>query len=652
MFLLLPELFCMKPFVSGLNNNKMKWFSLRNISLILLLVITVVLHFINLKSLSLSNDELSAITRAKFDTFFEMIDKGVMIDYHPAGIQIFIFYWIKIFGDDDFLLRLPFVFCGIASAFLLYEICRKWFDDFAGLLSVVLFITSGLILQYTQIARMYSTGIFFCLIAVYGWTMYLFSENDFGKKKFWWIWLIGSILAIHNHYFSFAFVGIVGLSGLLFVKKEDQKRYLFGGLIALVSFIPELPIFFEQMKTGDIGGWLGPPEKTFLLDFFMEVFNHSYFFLTIISLWLLLGVVFPNDYKNVTRWRILSASWFFLIFLLAYLYSVCGHPVIQYSTLLFGLPFLFIFIVSFTPSFLFRYRIQTLLFLLSIGLGTLTMSGYYSKNHFGVFKEISDDVKNFPNSAPVVVNVINPVYFDYYYSKHIGGNHTIIYKVEGPGEYAQLMHTIDTCSSKEFGYVWSNAWHPYEVNEIIRKKYPFLILKKEYFNATSYLYSKDSAHALNDALLVNFSQVNFEKENPNSFSIEKYFSKPTSEFVNSKRDYSNAFKIAVSQIPGENVERRYAVVTAKVYFDKLPEKAAMVLAFDDSTVSVQYQNVIFSDFCSSPGKWYDMLLCGEFPTTYHPNAILKAYFSNLGGEEFYIDDFNIVIRSSNDPYKK
>ena len=50
--------------------------------LFFVLAISFVLHFINLKELSLSNDELSAITRARYDTFSEMIVNGVYIDYH------------------------------------------------------------------------------------------------------------------------------------------------------------------------------------------------------------------------------------------------------------------------------------------------------------------------------------------------------------------------------------------------------------------------------------------------------------------------------------------------------------------------------------------------------------------------------------------
>ena len=620
--------------------------------LFLLIVISIILHFYNLKGLSLSNDELSAITRAKYDTFLEMIKMGVYIDYHPAGIQIFIFYWIKLFGDGDFLLRIPFVISGIAASWFLYEITKKWLDEFVALLAVTLFISSSLVLQYTQIARMYSTGMFFCLMLVYGWTNYIFHDKNKEYQKFWWIWMIGTVLAIHNHYFSFAFAGVVGLSGILFVQKSDRVKYVAGGIIALITFIPEWSIFMEQMKTGDIGGWLGPPEKTFLWDFFKVVFNDSNYFLGVIVLWLIFGLIFPARFEHVTRWRILSIVWFMFIFLLAYIYSVMGHPVIQYSTLLFGLPFLLIFIVSFTPAFLYNYKRTSLALLLLLGLTTLVSSGFYTQNHFGVFKEIAQDVNEFPANTPCVVNVINPNYFDYYFKKFNSNDKTIIYKMEGPGDYARLIQIVDTIHSENFGYTWSNSIHPYEVIEIIKEKFPILIEKKIYFNATTYLFSKNGNDVTKDSILLEY-QNNFDSNFVTTSSDSNYcYSQPYSEVIDHRKEYSSDFKIDLDKISCPDSLYSYVTFTAQVYFEKLPLTAAMVMSFEDSTHAMVYKSVLITDFCSTARKWYKMILCGEIPQRIKPKDHLIVYFYNPAKEKFYIDNFHIVIKTSHNPYKK
>jgi hypothetical protein len=624
--------------------------------LILLIAVSAFLHFVNLKVLSLSNDELSAITRAEYGSFGEMIRQGVYIDFHPAGVESFIYFWMKIFGDGALRLRFPFVLCGLASIWFIFEIGRKWFNEFSALVAVILFVSSSLVLQYTQIARMYSTGIFFCLMAVYGWTNFLFKSGEGGSSKdrkglYWWIWVLGMVLAIHNHYFSFAFVGIVGLSGMFFVNKENRTKYILGGVVAALSFVPELPIFFEQMKTGDIGGWLGPPEKTFFWNFIKEVFNHSSVFLGLTALWIIAGFVIPTGYYHATRWRILSVSWFTFVFLLAYLYSVLGHPVIQFSTLLFGLPFLFLFISSFTPNIPDQYKNAVLICLMFICGSTLIASGFYSKNHFGVFKEISDDVSQFPKDAPVVVNVINPKYFDYYFSKQEDASRKIIYKVEGPGEYATLIKMVDTCRTSEFGFVWSNNFHPYEINEIIRSKYPYLIRKLTYFNAGSYLYSKNNNGALNDTILFSFERS--YNENEGIAVSNKYFvSLPVAELIDSSTTFSKDLKVPLKSIGEIPKEMRYATLTANVYFEELPKEAAMVLSVDDSTQSYIYVSRKLSDYVTERGKWYSVLLTCELPRKFNDKDLLSAFFLNPAKEKYWIDDFKVTVRPTFDPYLK
>jgi hypothetical protein len=619
--------------------------------LIFILAVSFVLHFINLKDLSLSNDELSAITRARYDTFSEMIVNGVYIDYHPAGIQAFIYYWIKLFGDDAFLLRIPFVLCAFGSTVLLYSICKKWTNEFVGLLTIIAFTTCSLVIQYTQIARMYSTGMFFCLLATYGWTYFLFTENGKRQIKFWWIWLLGTVLCIHNHYFSFAFAGILGVSGMFFVQKKDVKIYLLGGCIALISFIPELRIFQEQMKTGDIGGWLAPPERTFLWDFLFTVFNQSWLLILLTCAWIVLGVLFPAYSENITRWRILSMSWFMFVFLLAYLYSVLGHPVIQFSTLLFVLPFLFFFIFSFTPRFVMRFQFPVIIIFFFAGIYSLIASGFYTKKHFGVFKEIAEDVHRFPENVPVVVNVINPAYFDYYFSTLEIKARPIIFKIESPKDYARLLQIVDTCSSDEFGYAWTNSLHPYEIQEVIRTKYPFLKSKIVYFNAACYLFSKKEVEVKEDSVIYSFMN-NYDDENVESVheNSEVAFSGKYSEWMDSTKMFSTSVKTSIDNIP--QAEERFATFSAKVYFDKMPEKAAMVIAFDDSTQSYKYYSSIFADYCREGGKWYTMMICGEFPREIKKGDKLTAYFYNPEKEKFRIDDFKLIVRTSHDPYKK
>ena len=63
-----------------------------------LLIAAAVFRFWNYNEWSLTNDELSALTRLKFDSFSEMLEKGVRTnDMHPMGVQSFLWVWTEIF---------------------------------------------------------------------------------------------------------------------------------------------------------------------------------------------------------------------------------------------------------------------------------------------------------------------------------------------------------------------------------------------------------------------------------------------------------------------------------------------------------------------------------------------------------------------------
>ena len=61
------------------------------IILIAILLIGAVLRFNRFANWSLSNDELSAITRLNFPDLNTLLKEGVRPDYHPAGVQVFLF---------------------------------------------------------------------------------------------------------------------------------------------------------------------------------------------------------------------------------------------------------------------------------------------------------------------------------------------------------------------------------------------------------------------------------------------------------------------------------------------------------------------------------------------------------------------------------
>jgi len=178
--------------------------------LILIMLVAVALRFYNLFEIPLTHDEFSAIFRTRFSSFLELIQQGVVKDGHPAGVQVFLYYWVKVFGEVDWIIKIPFLLCGVVSVFLVYKIGSLWFNETTGLLSAAVICSTQFTVMYSQIARPYSSGLFLSLAMVYLWSFLMLNpENKFNRNLIAFIAL--ATLCTYNHYFSLLFAFIVGV---------------------------------------------------------------------------------------------------------------------------------------------------------------------------------------------------------------------------------------------------------------------------------------------------------------------------------------------------------------------------------------------------------------------------------------------------------
>ncbi|MFN5324650.1 MAG: glycosyltransferase family 39 protein [Bacteroidota bacterium] len=144
----------------------------------LLLFLALAMRLYGLSAFSLSNDELSALSRLQFDSLIDVLKFGVYPDYHPAGVQLFLFYWTGLFGFDEWVVRLPFAWMGVVSVYLVFRIGKSWFGEATGLLAAGSMAVLEFTLLYSQIARPYSPGLMFALLTVFYWSRFLGFENE------------------------------------------------------------------------------------------------------------------------------------------------------------------------------------------------------------------------------------------------------------------------------------------------------------------------------------------------------------------------------------------------------------------------------------------------------------------------------------------
>jgi len=396
----------------------------RSVTLILLLVIIVglILRLWNFIEIPFTFDELSALYRLRFDTFSELVKNGITPDGHPAGVQVFLYYWVILFGEREFVIKLPFILVGVTSIYLVYRIGEIWFGKTAGILTAAYLSSLQLFVMYSQIARPYVSGLFFTLFAVLFWSKYFFESP---KMKFLAGFVVFSALAAYNHYFSLLFVTVLGISGLFLVRRKNLFTYFLSGVAILVLYIPHLSIIFAQAEMVTIGGWLGEPGPYFLLEFSYWLFHHSFLTIAVFVLIIVAGFIGNKPTQKLDLQR--KKRWILLLWLLpapvfGYIYSYTKEPILQYSLLIFTAPYAFLLLFSFVGEWKVKKIGLAVILILSVNILTLIFSQDYYRNFYR--QPFNQMVKNAlaieaDNEEKVfIINDYIPYYTEYYFRKY------------------------------------------------------------------------------------------------------------------------------------------------------------------------------------------------------------------------------------------
>ncbi len=620
--------------------------------LFLILLAGAWLRLHNLGDISFSNDELSALTRARFDTFHELVEKGIKVDGHPALVQTMIWFTIHHINDEVFTVRFPFAVSGIISILLIFLLAKRWFGRATGLLSAAALATLQFPLLYSQTARPYTIGLMFTLALAYFWTRLVFDE----KKNRWIIiaFILASAGCIYTHYFSFMLAGIIGISGLFFMKRENYIQYIIFNIIPLLLFIPSIPIFQQQFGYEGIGGWLPPPDNKFFLRFFNYGFNNSWIHWGLFIF--CIGGTLKYTIKNSSwkKFHTLSIAWYLFPIFIGYSYSIWKAPVLQFSTLIFSFPFLIIFAFSIPNEKWVTNKIIVLLTLavLSVGVySTVYEKQYYKTKHFGVFKELAEKTKEWDQkygkeNIVKLFTLSNPAYINYYFKKLHHDPQISIYTDDEKSKYGLLSTILDSSSAKYFLYAWTNAVHAYETPELILEKYPVVIERDTFFNSEITLFG--TGNTTSNEMLI--SQTDFEKDNwgyeTANQSKDVAHSGLNSQKLNEQTEFSVGYKNETANLHLDKTE----MIKAETWFyctDTI-RNASLVIAFLKKGEMVSYVYAPLLNFYTSKNKWTRAILFSEIPDE---NCEMRIYVWNQTKETFYIDDLSVKSTPRNSLYR-
>lgn len=461
--------------------------------IIIIMIVATFSRFWHFASIPFMHDEFSAIFRTWYNSVSEVIEIGVkQNDSHPAGVQLFLYFWIKLFGLSEPVLKLPFTLLGTASVFMVWLVARKWFNINTALFTAAIMAVTQYFIYYSQLARPYAPGLFFSLATAWFWTKVVFDNNP---KKQDWLWFV-LLMAINNyiHAFTLFFDLLVAATGLLFVKGKRLRLYLLAGLAILLLYLPGISVFLAQLGRGDIGGWLSKPKPDFLLTFIQYVFHFSNWFLaTVVTIVLYLSIKYyaHSGKKNKFRW--IGLGWFLVTFLVAYLYSLWRSPIIQYSTLLFVFPFLLMVFFSFFDKMPNGTRWLSLALILFTGLFTLIVNRqHYVEMYRQGFDQIPahviNDLKRYSgNNIAVVLQAPDTRMFDYYFEKYT--EKPEYFKLEKRNDLSEVNRYLENHHADMLLFGWGD-YASLNYLKALQVNFPYVVERLDWFNSEYWVLSK------------------------------------------------------------------------------------------------------------------------------------------------------------------
>lgn len=616
-------------------------FSTERILLYLILATAAILRFYHYSTFSYANDELSALMRLRYDSFGELVAKGFYVDGHPGGVQVFLWYWLQLFGNSEAAVRFPFVIAGILSVYMVFKIGKFAFGNVSGLVAAAVMTFLQFPLLYSQIARPYGSGVLFSLFFIWFWMQLVFQKEQSRKSLI--IYLIGfaisASLCMYNHYFSFLFALITGLTGLFLIPRKRLPLYLMAAIFSAILFLPHLYITLNHLTYKGVGFWLGKPSPAFLFQHIYFIFDSSLYTISIILLTSLLLFLFRKGVSKLfaTKLRIVFLMLFLLPVLVGYIYSILVSPVLQDSVLIFSFPCLVLALFSFGGSELTKKNTILLITFLGAGIaGTVFINKFYSKQHFGEFKDIAALSvaydKQLHKDMEIVISTNNPDYLKYYFEK-AGQEADVNYlNINDTAGLRSLKDIAATSQKKSFLFAWTKTC-PTGYEDIIKSYYPEQRYTKKYGKHSMLkVFSKEEDHKYSD----NFSIIK---------SIELYNPDATTEIplqlMDSVKEYSNALAIDIDTLKtGEH----YRIEASGIFKSENSNlNALFVLSVEQDGKSLIWTGNPLWWFMNGREKCIAINHV-DFIKSANKNMKIKCYFWNQKKQKFMYQNIELTIK--------
>lgn len=227
-----------------------------NLALAAIFETGIILRFWELGRAQLWYDEAFTLLAARLD--IPGLIRATASDVHPPLHYLIQWAIIRLFGEQNWAMRMPSALCSVAAMFLMWQLAKRMNISRPAILTALGFMALNPVqLWYAQEARMYPMLQLLVLLQVL-----------FVLDRHWWLLCIVTAIALWLHNYALIYLPVIGVLALWVIwRSEDcaeNKRletvlYGFTGVvIPLALWLPWAFTLASQMKTVAAGYWIEP----------------------------------------------------------------------------------------------------------------------------------------------------------------------------------------------------------------------------------------------------------------------------------------------------------------------------------------------------------------------------------------------------------
>lgn len=389
--------------------------------LISIIILSLLLRVYYLEKESLWLDEGHSVNISK-GSISEIIYKAD-IDPNPPLYYIVLHFWMKLFGDSEFSIRLPSVIFGILSIYLVFKLGELIYNRDIGIICSFILSISQYHIRYSQEARAYSLLVLLVLLSNYYFIKVLKNEANKANKEIVG-YIISSIMMIFTHIFGLFYLVFQNIYYIIF-KKENIKFWLLVQSSILSFFILWSPFLLRRIEnsigTNNIVSNLQtiPTLKSVYGTFRIFVGSEEilYLFIAVIIIGLIIKLKEMQYDKEDTYKYIFMILWLFLPILASVIISYTIGPIYMNRYFIASFPAL---LLLFSKEIYDLKKISIIFLLILIVLQIPLIEKYYNDTDKEQWRDVANYIKDSKkdNDTILLYPKFVQIPFGYYYKEN------------------------------------------------------------------------------------------------------------------------------------------------------------------------------------------------------------------------------------------